>query len=518
MSDETSNCSNYLLRGNAYAASEKMMTKKNNTQLDPDTIYETLKSKYDLFSDPSGMPFATIKDKNNETVPTLDIKFIRSVTRNIHNQTNRPPLSNLVKSYITLLEDDALNGPIKKVWLRYAYKENIIYVDTADENGNIIRITADGPTVIPKQECPEVFYKTKRTRPLPKPDFEGSVEEILPFFHLENQHNIVLLLSCMLKAMIPIGATPLVSINGPQNTGKTIKSRLTKDLIDPTSPLTTGTPNSERQLFISAINSYCLAYDNLSSLNRTLSDLYCTLVTGAGYCTRKLHTDTDEIIFDGKRFLIMNGIPNFLWSPDICQRSVFLETAPIPAEERLPENILLHKWEKAKPRILGGFYKAVSVALRNIEYVNLDSYNRMADFEQWVVAAIDALPFTQEQFHQACEANREHINDEAIDADPVASAVVAMITQCYQWTGTASQLLYQLSLFTTDAIKRTHLWPAQPNKLTENLRRMTVFLAERCIKIEFYKSGDRYIKIYSTAPPTLISQSTPAPVLPTYYE
>ena len=158
------------------------MTKKNNTQLDPDTIYETLKSKYDLFSDPSGMPFATIKDKNNETVPTLDIKFIRSVTRNIHNQTNRPPLSNLVKSYITLLEDDALNGPIKKVWLRYAYEENIIYVDTADENGNIIKITAGGPTVIPKQECPEVFYKTKRTRSLPMPDFEGSIDEILSIF------------------------------------------------------------------------------------------------------------------------------------------------------------------------------------------------------------------------------------------------------------------------------------------------------------------------------------------------
>ena len=494
------------------------MSKKFNAPLALDTIYDSLKSNYDLFSDPSGMPFATIKNKNNETVPTHDIKFIRSVTRDIHNQTNRPPLPSLVKSYTTLLEDDALNGPVKQVWLRYAYEENIIYVDTADENGSIIKITSDGPSVIPQKECPVEFYRTKRTRPLPKPDFEGSLEEVFPFVHLECQEHIISLLSCILKAMVPTGSTPLVSINGLQGSGKSITTRFIKDLVDPTSPSVTGMPNSERNFFISAINSYGLAYDNLSWVTKSTSDMLCTIITGAGYCTRKLHTDTDEIIFDGKRFIIMNGIPNFLLNPDICQRSVFLETAQIPADERLPENILMQKWEKAKPRILGGFYKAVSVALRNIEAVKLDSYHRMADFEQWVVAAIDALPFTQEQFHQACEANRKHINDEAIDADPAASAVVAMIKQCHQWTGTASQLLYQLSLFTTEAIKRTHHWPAQPNKLTENLRRAAVFLAERSINIEFHKSGDRYIKIYSTAPLALPLQPNPALVLTTYIE
>ena len=105
-----------------------MMSKKYNTKLAVDTLYESLRSNYTLFSDPSGMPFATMKNKNNETVPTHDAKFVRAVARDIHSQINRAPSASLVKSYIILLEDDALNGPIKKVWIRYAYENNIIYI------------------------------------------------------------------------------------------------------------------------------------------------------------------------------------------------------------------------------------------------------------------------------------------------------------------------------------------------------------------------------------------------------
>ena len=46
-----------------------------------------------------------------------------------------------------------------------------------------------------------------------------------------------------------------------------------------------------------------------------------------------------------------------------------------------------------RPAILGALLDVVAVALGRVDAVQLDSYERMADFQEWIVAAESALPW-----------------------------------------------------------------------------------------------------------------------------
>jgi hypothetical protein len=71
-------------------------------------------------------------------------------------------------------------------------------------------------------------------------------------------------------------------------------------------------PREERDLFVAASNSHVLAFDNVSGLPGWLSDALCRLSTGGGWACRQLYTDNDEVLFDGTRPAVLNGIEHFI--------------------------------------------------------------------------------------------------------------------------------------------------------------------------------------------------------------
>jgi hypothetical protein len=99
-----------------------------------------------------------------------------------------------------------------------------------------------------------------------------------------------------------------------------------------------------------------------------------------------LHTDKDEIIFEGQRALILNGIPSLTDRTDLADRAVTIHLRAIPEERRRPEDEIAADFAKARPGILGALLDAVSTALRNLAEVKLDRSPRMADFAKWGTA------------------------------------------------------------------------------------------------------------------------------------
>ena len=59
---------------------------------------------------------------------------------------------------------------------------------------------------------------------------------------------------------------------------------------------------------IAASNSRVCSLANLSRLPISSSDGLCRLSTGGGFSTRALYTDGEEMIFEAKRPIILNGI------------------------------------------------------------------------------------------------------------------------------------------------------------------------------------------------------------------
>ena len=93
-----------------------------------------------------------------------------------------------------------------------------------------------------------------------------------------------------------------------------------------------------RDLFIAASNDHVLAFDNVSGhCGGGISDTLCRLATGGGFAVRQLNTDQDEVLFDGARPVILNGIEDIVTRPDLADRAVFLTLESIPEERRWPE-------------------------------------------------------------------------------------------------------------------------------------------------------------------------------------
>ena len=79
---------------------------------------------------------------------------------------------------------------------------------------------------------------------------------------------------------------------------------------------------SEHDLIIAANNGWFVCLDNLSRLSMSLSDAICRLATGGGFSTRELYTDSDEILFNVMRPVIINGIEEIISRGDLLDRTI----------------------------------------------------------------------------------------------------------------------------------------------------------------------------------------------------
>jgi hypothetical protein len=284
-------------------------------------------------------------------------------------------------------------------------------------------------------------------------------------------------------------------LQGEQGSAKSTIARLLIDLIDPsTIPLCTS-PRSERDLFISASKTRVLSFDNLSGISDQLSDAFCRVATGGGLATRSLFTDDSEKLFNSKRPVIINGIVDLLTRHDFTDRSIVINTAPIPQNKRKPEKEIWGPWQQVKPLVLGALCTAVSTAFRNLDSIQLDSYPRMADFARWVVAAEPELPWEDGSFMKVYLENRASIIELGLEADPVGSSIMTLMGKREEWTGPATNLLADLNKAAPDHFRRLRAWPKQPNALSNKLRRSATFLREKSFEIEWGKSGQRFISI-----------------------
>ena len=137
--------------------------------------------------------------------------------------------------------------------------------------------------------------------------------------------------------MRPTGPYPVLILQGEQGTAKSTAAKVLRLLIDPSAaPLRTA-PLDERDLMIAARNGWIIALDNLSGLSSWLSDALCRIATGGGVSTRELYSDTDEVLIDVQRPIILNGIDDIATRQDLIDRSIIINLEPIPENKRKPE-------------------------------------------------------------------------------------------------------------------------------------------------------------------------------------
>lgn len=473
----------------------------------------------ELFHTPSGEAYASLPVGDHREVWLLKSKGCRSwLTRAFYRKLGKAPSAQAMQEALGLLEAKAeFDSPEHKVFTRIAPCEDGIYLDLCNDRWAAVEITSRGWRIV---ECPPVrFRRSKGMQPLPDPARGGSLSKLRGLINVGDEKNWVLLLSWLVAACRPQGPYPILSLQGEQGSAKSTTAKLLRGIIDPvTAPLRTP-PRDERDLLIAANNSWVVAYDNMSGIPAWLSDGLCRLATGGGSSTRQLFTDTEEVILDVTRPVILNGIDHIAERADLADRTITLNLPRIDETARQEEKDLYAAYEQERPLILGALLAAVSSALKRLPEVRLARKPRMADFATWATAAEEALGFQGGAFMEAYSGNRSNAIHETLESDPVGSVILAWISDeaaAYEWNGTNKTLLGFLDQKVEEGTKKSKPWPKTPRALSSRLRRLVTFLRESGIEIILADPADkkramtiRRMTPHSTAPTAATARVEP---------
>src|SRR5215204_897532 len=404
----------------------------------------------ELFRTPDGEAYVTFPVAGHRETHAVRSKAVRLwLQRRFYEEHGKPPGAQALQDALGVLEAKALfEGEEHLVHVRVAEHEGAVYIDLANEAWEAVKITHEGVEVV--SDPPVRFRRRKGMIALPHPLKGGKVDALRRFVNLKDDKDWLLLLAWLIQAFRPTGPYPVVILLGEQGSAKSTVARLLKTIVDPSTTPVRSAPRGEHDLVIAANNSWVIALDNLSGLPPWLSDALCRLSTGGGFSTRTLYENDEETLFDATRPVIINGITDVATRADLLDRAIILPLSPISEEERRAETELWEEFGEALPEILGGLFEAVSVALRELSGVELDSLPRMADFAKWATAAESALGMEPEGFMKAYTGSRREINELALEADPVAVAVIKLMASTDEWIGTSTKLWKELSALTDD--------------------------------------------------------------------
>jgi hypothetical protein len=448
-------------------------------------LVELAKKEIELFKTADDDAFARItRDGHQETQAIGSKQFRRYLIELFYRLEKQVPLANALNEAIATFDALAvIGGQIHQTHLRVCGEDDILYVDLASPTWQVVEISAVGWQVRDASNVPVRFRRPRAMLPFPMPTRGGNVEELRQFLNPGSDQNMKLLLAWLTFGFRHQGPFPVLVVQGEQGSAKSTVTAVLLALLDPSVSELRMTPKDVQDLMVAARNSWVLAYDNLSGMPPWLSDALCILSTGGTLTTRALYTADEETILRAIRPVIVNGIDDMTTRPDLADRAVMVSLPTIPPERRRDKSEFDAAFQAARPRLLGAVYSAIAAALRALPSVRLAARPRMADFATWGVALERGLKWPAGSFLEAYQCNLAESASAALEADPVAMAVLALIRHAGNpWEGAVSELLNELEKHVPPE-RRGRSWPRSPQSLTSKMRRAAPALRREGIAI-----------------------------------
>ena len=269
-------------------------------------------------------------------------------------------------------------------------------------------------------------------------------------------------------------------------------------LVDPSPAAVRSHPRDVDTWAITAAGSWVVAVDNVSSIPEWWSDSLCKAVTGDGWVRRKLYTDYELSVITFRRVILLTSIDPGALRGDLGDRVVLVDLDPIDENGRRCEADINIDYDAAKPRILGALLSLVSRVLLELPNVKLERKPRMADFAK-LLATMDRVLADNADGADKCSLDiylgqRDRIAEAVIESDLVAMAVQSLLDNVDTWSGTATELLAEIT-----PAKPPKGWPTTPQSLGGRLRRLTPALEQVGIKLTKDREGHGRTRTYEFA-------------------
>lgn len=365
----------------------------------------------------------------------------------------------------------------KELSVRTSFDGKILWYDCG---GAVLEIDTNGWSI--NEKPPVKFRRYSHQKDQVLPEDGGSIHDLVPFVNLKDNDDILLFLVFTVSAFIPGFPHPILVLHGPQGAGKSTPMRIIKELVDPSTIQGVAAPKELGQFAQVANHHSVLMFDNLSGMPTWLSDALARASTGDGFSKRALYTDDDDIVFRIQKVIMLNGINQVITKADLLDRSILLSVKRIETSQRIPEDEFWRNFNELRPTILGSIFNVISKAIKIYPTVQLEELPRMADFAKWGYAISEAMGCKGSDFVTAYSKNIDKQNEEAIEASPVAQAVIEFMSDKPEWSDTAANLLQQLNRISTfNDLKSSILWPKDPQWLSKRLNEIEPNLQSRSI-------------------------------------
>lgn len=411
---------------------------KNDGVVDEDTqasLLIRLGSEAQFFKDDIDEAYAALMVKGHtETWKVKSKQFLMWLTKRYYEETGKTPASDAMRQAKGVMEMKAMyEGQQRKLNLRVAELEGAVYYDLADRDWRAVKVTPGKCDLL--DEPPILFVRNKNMKAQVEPDFDGDVKLLLNHVVFKSYEDQILYLVNIVASFLPSIPHPVQVLHGEKGASKTTTQRMSRAIVDPAERDLLIMPNSMQDLALTLANNYMPCFDKLDGFSSEKSDLLCTACTGGSFSRRMLFTDDDEAILSFKRCVSLNGINVVVTKSDLIDRSNLLELERISEDNRKEESEVWQAFEEDKPYIVGGAQMTLAKAMAIYPKVKLDKLGRMADFTRWGYAIAEAMGLGGEQFLDAYLNNQNRSNEEAVSANPVAAAMVALMKSTEKWEG-----------------------------------------------------------------------------------
>ena len=468
---------------------------KNKKKSQADRLVE-LAAGFELFravgDDETGYAYIESEEKR-ETLPIESSKFRSLLKRAYWVKHQKAASTRALQGALGVIIGKAIyEGEEKPVFVRVGLHAGVIYVDLADEQQRVLHVTKGGWSI--ERDSPVRFIRPRGLQALPTPKEGGDIQRLRPFVNVEDGDDWILVLAWLTAALRPGFPCPILALHGEQGSAKSFTSKVVRSVIDPNVGDLRPQPGEARDLAIASKNSLVLCFDNISFLNREMADALCRLVTGGAFATRRLYSDAEEVLFEAKRPIILNGIPDLAAHSDLMDQMIPLTLPTIQASKRCTEKQLWSDFEEVRGEVLGGILDAVCCGLRNLASVHIEELPRMADFAAWGTAVEEALGCKPGGFMKAYTRSRRAATALTIEGSTMVKALRAfLLLRKAPFEGTATNLYQEMERSTVIAniVKGRRDWPKAPSSFGGKLRRHAPAMRQVGIRVTFERHSSK---------------------------
>ena len=466
----------------------------------------------ELFADQYGKPYAVIRvNDHTETIALASTNFKHWIARLYYNQKQETLSSEDINGVLLTLKGRALfDGQRRHIEIRTARVTDgdpAIYYDLTNPKWECVKVTPDGWTV---EQAPVLFarYNNNSQQAAPEVDYPGDIfDQFLKLTNIASDEHRLLFKCYVVSLFIPHISKPVLITHGEQGSGKSFLQRFVKKIVDPSAAEKLSFPKSPTELTQQLSHNYVALYDNVSHLDDWISDELCKAVDGSGSSKRALYSDDDDVIYNFRRCIMLNGINIVARKPDLLDRSIIIQLERIARENRKKESQLMAELDAIKPALLGYIFDILVQVLQRQGEVQLREYPRMADFAETGELIARCMGNNPEEFTRAYFNNIKLQTQEVLESNQVATAIMKLMepADLKILTMAPRELLEKLQAMAAELKLDTkaRTWPKAPNSLSRRLNEVRTNLREIGITVEIEtesRTNTRVIRIRKISP------------------